>query len=130
MRRANRFGFALYEVLLGLAVFAIGVVALGRAVGNCIRASSLRADDDRVRDILSNRMAEVQAAPSSPEEKKETKIDTGFGTVALVQKVAAQEIKENGVIIPGIRRVTLTANWRRDGIPQTKQLAFYVYRLR
>src|SRR5437762_7353799 len=28
--------FALYEVLIGVAVFALGVIALGRAVENCI----------------------------------------------------------------------------------------------
>ncbi len=130
MRRANSRAFALYEVLLGLAIFAIGVVALGRAVGNCISASALRADDARVREILANRMAEIQTAPTTPDEKKDIQIDTGFGDVRLLQQTTAQEIKENNVIIPGLRRVTLTANWQRDGSAQSKQIAFYVYRAR
>src|SRR5437879_4577213 len=56
MRRSKK-GFALYEVLLGLAIFALGVLALGRAVQNCLNASTLNAEEDRVRQILSNLMA-------------------------------------------------------------------------
>ncbi len=128
-RRGGRRAFALYEVLLGLAIFAIGVVALGRAVGNCITAGSIRADDARVRELLANRMSEVQTAPGRPEASREFKLDTGFGQVRLAQKAAAVELKEeNGVVLPGITRVTLTANWLRSGIAQSKQIAFYVYR--
>ena len=40
----DQIGFALYEVLMGLALFAIGVLALGRAVENCLNASTLNAE--------------------------------------------------------------------------------------
>src|SRR6267143_6589381 len=67
--------FALYEVLIGVAVFALGVIALGRAVENCINASTISAEDNVVRQILSDRMAEVQAASAVPDAEKEFKID-------------------------------------------------------
>src|SRR2546430_11999394 len=35
--------FALYEVLMGLAIFAIGVLALGRAVENCLNATDRKS---------------------------------------------------------------------------------------
>ena len=120
--------FALYEVLIGVAIFAIGVLALGRAVGNCIYASTLNAEDDRVRQILSNRMAEVQATPGFPDAKKESKIDTGYGVVKLVQKSAPAGLKEDNVELAGINLVTLTVEWTRGGIAQSRQLQFYVYR--
>ena len=71
--------FALYEVLIGVTIFAVGVLALGRAVENCLNASTLNAEEERVRQILSNRMAEVQAGPDIPDATKELKIDTGYG---------------------------------------------------
>src|SRR5712691_9522617 len=77
--------FALYEVLIGVAIFAIGVLALGRAVENCMNASALNAEEERVRQILSNRMAEVQTTPGFPDASKEFKIDTGYGIVKLIQ---------------------------------------------
>src|SRR2546423_437798 len=79
-------GFALYEVLIGLAIFSIGVLALGRSVQNCLNASGLNAEEDRVRQILANRMAEIQATPGFPDNKKETKMATGYGNILLVQQ--------------------------------------------
>src|SRR2546421_337530 len=69
----SRAAFALYEVLIGVAIFAIGVLALGRAVQNCLNASTLNAEEERVRQILSNRMAEIQVTPGFPDSSKETK---------------------------------------------------------
>ena len=48
--RRSKTGFALYEVLMGLAIFALGVLALGRAVQNCMNASTLNAEENRVRE--------------------------------------------------------------------------------
>lgn len=129
MSRGNKRAFALYEVLLGLAIFAIGVIALGRAVGNCVNASGLSADDSRVRQILSNRMAEIQTTPGLPDRSKITKIDTGYGIVRLTQKTKPEPLKERNAVVQGIVRVTLTADWTRGGVPQKKEIAFYVYRL-
>jgi len=121
-------GFALYEVLIGVAIFAIGVLSLGRCVENCLNASALNAEDDRVRLILSNRMAEIQATPGFPDNSKETKIDTGYGSVKLVQKTVPAGLKEDNLELSGITLVTLTAQWTRDGIVQSRLLQFYVYR--
>src|ERR1700761_7578884 len=92
--KSSRSGFALYEVLLGLAIFAIGVLALGRAVQNCINASQLSEDENRVGLLLANRMAEIQASPVNPDVKKEDKIDTGYGVVKLIQKSAPEQLEE------------------------------------
>ena len=126
----RRSAFALMEVMLGVLIFSIGIIALGRTVSNCINASTLSADDARVREILANRMVEIETTPGQPDKSKEFKIDTGFGIVKLVQKAAPQEMKEeDGTELTGIVRVTLTANWTRGGADQSKQIAFYVYRL-
>lgn len=124
-------GFALYEVLLGVAIFAMGVLALGRAVENCLNASMLNAEEERVRQILSNRMAEIQTAPGFPDTAKEFKVDTGYGIVKLIQKSASADLTEPGNIqLSGIYLVTLSAQWMQGGVTQSKQISFYVYRVR
>ena len=131
MPRAKRSlrAFALYEVLLGVTVFVLGVLALGRSVQNCLNASSLSAEDARVRLLLSNRMAEIQVTPTVPDPSKESKIDTGYGVVRLIQKtVPVNMVEEDGTDLTGIRIVTLTAEWLSGGTKQRKQLEFYVYR--
>ena len=128
-RHRGRAGFALYEILIGVTVFVIGVLALGRAVENCLTASTLAAEDSRVRLILANRMAEIQAAPGVPDDGKETKVDTGYGMVKLKQKsVPAQLTEEDGVELNGVNLVTLKAEWDRGGAPQSESIQFYVYR--
>jgi Tfp pilus assembly protein PilV len=129
-RRRSARAFALYEVLIGVAIFAIGVLALGRAVGNCLNASSLNAEENRVRQILSNRMAEIQATPGIPDAVRESKIDTGYGVVKLIQKSAPADLKEdNGGQLNGLNLVTLRVEWMREGVAQSQQLQFYVYRV-
>jgi Tfp pilus assembly protein PilV len=125
----RQIGFALYEVMLGVAIFAFGVLALGRAVNNCLNASTLNAEENRVRLILSNRMAEVQTTPGLPDTKKEFAVDTGYGVVKVVQSAGPAALEDdNGAQLTGVHRVTLTALWTRAGINQSQQIEFYVYR--
>jgi hypothetical protein len=122
-------GFALYEVILGVIIFVVGVLALGRSIENCLNASTLTAEDDRVRQLLANRMAEIQATPGPPDAAKQTTVETGYGPVKLLQKtVPAQLTEADGTDLIGVRLVTLTAQWNRGGVAQTRSLEFYVYR--
>jgi|SRR5947209_10531182 len=122
-------GFALYEVLLGVTIFAVGVLALGFSVQNCINASALSGEDDRVRQILADRMAEIQATPGLPDNNKQTKVATGYGDMVLVQKSAAAGLKgENDTELSGINVITLIAEWRRNGVDQSRRIQFYIYR--
>jgi Tfp pilus assembly protein PilV len=128
-QKTSAFAFALYEVLIGVAIFALGVIALGRAVENCLNASTISAEENVVRQILSDRMAQVQVAPAVPEAEKEFKIDTNYGRITLTQKTAPADLTEpDNTLITGINLVTLTARWEHAGVPQSKQIQFYVYR--
>jgi hypothetical protein len=128
-RSRSKYAFALYEVLLGVAIFALGVIALGRAVENCINASTISSEENVVRQILSDRMAQVQAALAVPEPEKEFKIKTSYGRVTLTQKTVRAPLTEpDNTLINGINLVTLTAHWDHAGVPQSKQIQFYVYR--
>jgi Tfp pilus assembly protein PilV len=128
-RSRSTYAFALYEVLLGVAIFAIGVIALGRAVENCINASTISEEENVVRQILSDRMAQVQAASAVPDAEKEFKIKTTYGRVIVTQKTTPAALTEpDNTLINGINLVTLTARWDHAGVPQSKQIQFYVYR--
>ena len=107
----------------------IGVIALGRAVENCLNASVLSAEEERVRQVLANRMAEIQTSPGTPDLAKIMKVDTGYGVVQLLQKTIPAGLKEeDGMFLDRIQLVTLTAKWKRGGVEQSRQIEFYVYR--
>ena len=127
--RSYRRAFALYEVLLGITIFAIGVIALGHAVENCLNASAINAEEGVVRQVLSNHMAEIQAARGVPDDSKEFKVASNYGAIKVVQKTAAAGLTEpDNTLLDGIYLVTLTAQWQQGGIPESKQIKFYVYR--
>jgi Tfp pilus assembly protein PilV len=124
-----RGAFALYEVLIGVAIFTAGILSLGWSIQNCLNASALGAEDDRVRQILSDRMAEVQATPGFPDAKKETKVATGYGEVLVVQRSVPATLRVDAYTeLNGINLVTLTAEWKRNGVAQSRKIQFYVYR--
>jgi hypothetical protein len=123
--------FALYEVLLGITIFALGVIALGHAVENCLNASTINAEEGVVRQILSNYMAETQAAKGIPDDSKEFRVDSNYGAIKVAQKTAAAQLTEpDNTLLDGIYLVTLTAQWQQGGVPQSKEIKFYVYRPR
>jgi hypothetical protein len=94
-----------------------------------MNASMLNAEEEAVRQILSNRMAEIQAARGAPDPATELKINSGYGMVKLLQKSAPAGLTEpNNTQLNGINLVTLTAQWQRGGVSQSKQIQFYVYR--
>jgi Tfp pilus assembly protein PilV len=127
--KRTRAAFALWEVLIGVAIFTAGILALGRSVQNCMTASALGAEDDRVRQLLSDRMAEIQATPGFPDAKKETKVATGYGDVLLVQRSVPAALKvDQNTEANGINLITLSAEWKRSGAPQSRKIQFYVYR--
>jgi Tfp pilus assembly protein PilV len=124
-----REAFALYEVLIGVGIFTAGILSLGWSIQNCLNASALGAEDDRVRQILSDRMAEVQATPGFPDAKKETKVATGYGEVVVVQRSVPATLRADAYTeLNGINLVTLTAEWKRNGVAQSRKIQFYVYR--
>src|SRR5437762_11619635 len=86
-----RRAFALYEVLLGITIFALGVIALGRAVENCLNASTINAEEGVVRQILSNRMAEIQSARGVPDDSKEFRVDSNYGGIEVGQQTASAD---------------------------------------
>ena len=53
-------GFVLLEAMIAVAVFSIGVLALGRCVEQCITAEMIKEEDERARRFLASRMAEIE----------------------------------------------------------------------
>ena len=52
-RSRSKYAFALYEVLIGVAIFAVGVIALGRAVEQLLYLEEAFESSDE-EDLLGN----------------------------------------------------------------------------
>ena len=57
----RRRGFILFVVMIGVLIFAMGVLALGRCLSTCVGVEGRARRGERARLALENRMAQVEA---------------------------------------------------------------------
>ena len=123
--------FVLLEVMLGMMIFAIGVLALGRCVNNCLAAEGARKDDQRARLALENRMAQIEAGEVLTEKPLSDKLEGMFDGLTLKQTRAPLNFQnEKKEALDGLYEVSLEVDWTSGGEPQAKTLSLYVLRSR
>jgi Tfp pilus assembly protein PilV len=130
-RRRCRKAFLLLETMMGVAVFAIGVLAMAKCVENCLDAEIAKMNDRRARLALENRMAEVEAGAVQIDEgsEQEEKLEGMFNGITLQQSRKAFPFKdENDQEVQGLFVVDLRAVWTSSGEDQSKGLTFYVFK--
>jgi hypothetical protein len=125
--RRSRASFLLLEAMLSVMVFALGVLALGRAVSQGLVAEIARNEDQRARLALENRMSEIEHGPLELRAEQTGELDGIFEGMKLAQTFEpAGLMDEEKKEITGIDKVTLTVSWESEGEPQSKQIWFYV----
>lgn len=129
-QRRSQAGFLLLEIVLAVALFAVGVLSLGRCLDACLKAQGIRAQEERARLALENRMAEIQASPAVPDEMRTTKLKGMFAGLTLIERRRPMDIKnEENVALQDLHEETLTAEWTSpDGQHQTRSIAFGLLR--
>jgi Tfp pilus assembly protein PilV len=121
--------FVLIEVMLGVMIFAIGVLALGRCVDNCITTESVRQETERARLALENRMDQIEAGEVATDKDLSQPLDEGFPGMNMVQTRKPVVAKnEKGDVIQGLYQVDLEVDWKSGNEPQARKLSFYVLR--
>lgn len=119
-------GFVLLEVILAVAMFAMGVIALGACISNGLNAEILCTEDNRARLALMNRMAEIEAGAVRVENSKSEILGGVFKGMTLKQwRKPWKRTDENKQVIDGIDEVFLEVSWLSNGAPQSKQVSFY-----
>lgn len=122
-------GFVLIEVMLGVAIFAIGVISLGQCVENCIKAEAAKNEDRVARIALSNRLAEIEAGAVDITKAKQEELKGIFKGITLKQQAKPLVLKnERKQAISGLYQVDLAAVWKNGREEQSKELSFYVQR--
>jgi len=120
-------GFALLEAMLAVAIFAIGILALGRCISQGLTVERVEKEDARVARILENRAAEIEAGAVAPTEAKE-QIGDIHGGITLTQiREPVHKMDEHGQEITNLSLVTLKAVWTSGNERQSRVLNFYVW---
>jgi Tfp pilus assembly protein PilV len=126
--KSNR-SFVLLEAMLGVTIFVVGVLAIGRSVNNCLNADAARRDDQRARMALQNCMAEVESGAVQLTSERTEKLKEMYSGITLKVKVApVKKTNEKKQELPGLSEVQAEATWQSGTQPQSKVLTFYVLR--
>jgi Tfp pilus assembly protein PilV len=127
--RGVRHAFVLIEVMLGVMIFAIGVIALGKCLNNCIVTESVRQESERARLALENRMNQIEAGEIATDKDLSEPLGDGFPGMTVLQtrhRVVAKN--EKGDVIQGLYEMDLEVDWKSGGEPEARKLSFYVLR--
>ena len=129
-RRRREGGFLLLEIILATAIFSLGVVALGNCLSACLTSQQVRAQEDRARMALENRMAEIQASPALPDELRRSDLKGMFKGMTMIERRKALDIKnEDNVTLNDLHEITLSVEWTSpDHRHQVRTLAFDLLR--
>ena len=127
-RRTFERGFLLFEAMIAVTVFAIGVIALGSCVQNCLVAQRVKESDARARQFLVNRMAEIEEGSIVVQDKATEELKGIFaGMIVKTRSVPVDKKNEKKEKLFGILQITLDLEWKTDNQVQSRELTFYVY---
>ncbi len=129
--RRRAAGFLLLETMIGVMVFALGVLVLARCVERCLDVVSAKVGDERAGVALENRMAEIEAGAVFFETGKEEQLKGMFEGITLYQtRMPLRLLDENKKELAGLYQIQLEAEWVEAASKQSKVLKFYVYQQR
>jgi Tfp pilus assembly protein PilV len=125
---SRRRGFALLEAMLAVAIFALGILSLGRCISKGLSVEQVEREDAQISRILENRAAEIEGGAVVPAAEVKEQIDGINGGVTLTQtREAVHKTDEHGQEMANLSRVTLEAAWTSGGERQSRTLNFYVW---
>lgn len=118
-------GFVLLEALLAVAIFAIGVLSLGRCISQGLGAERFKMEDARARRVLQNRYEEIEGRSVSLKDAT-VELDAPNKGLTLKQKVQPLHKRdEKGRELDKLAVVTLTVEWVSDAVTESRSLTFY-----
>jgi type II secretory pathway pseudopilin PulG len=124
----KRAGFLLLEAMLAVAIFGLGVIALGRCVQNCMRAERIRREEGLAQRLLANYLTQIEteALPISDKMTEQLKGAWEGMTMNITrEQMKLQNEKEQELF--GLYKVTLDVSWRagREDIHRSLSFIFY-----
>ena len=121
-------GVVLLEAMIAVAIFSIGVLALGRCVEQCITAEMVKVEDERARRFLASRMAEIEQGSVIVQDKATEDLKGEFEGMSLrTTRVPLKKKNEDKKELFGLFAITLELIWKNKGQEQSRELNFYVY---
>lgn len=121
MRERDDNGFLLLEVLLAVAILALGLFALIDGLGRCVAATRSVQNYATAEALLSNKSVEFRVEHADDTLDQEgTFVDDGYPSITWRREF---EMTEN----EGMWKQTITVYWQERGRPASDSVVEYRY---
>lgn len=128
LRKRNRNGYLLLEVVLAMAIFSLAATGFTLALQKAADASDMSAREMQVTRILASAMDEALAVPVLEEgeekffELEERQVEIG----TLYERMEEME-NQDGQLLQDMWRITVTAYFMQDGVEMSRQAVTWRY---
>jgi Tfp pilus assembly protein PilV len=130
LRRRSRKadGFLLLDSMLAVAIFALGVLALGRCVGNCLRAERFRREDGLAQRVMANYVNQIETEALPLNDQMTEKLKGAWeGMTMNISREPLKLQNEKEQELFGLYKVKLDLSWKSGAEVVHRDLSFYFY---
>lgn len=122
-------GFLLLETMIGVAIFALGVIVLARSMNHCLDADFARRHDQLALAALETRMAEIEGGATVVGDTEEkVALEGRFTGITLRQWREPLELHdEEGERLTDFYQIHLQAIWTAPHGEESRSIQFYAY---
>jgi hypothetical protein len=124
----NQSGFLLLECMLAVAIFAMGMLALGRCVENCLIAERFRREEGLAQRALANYWVQIEqgAIPISDKYSEPLKgAWIGMTLNVLREPLTVKNEKEQEIF--GLYQVKMQLSWPSGQETMTREMQFIMF---
>jgi hypothetical protein len=127
-QKGRRSGFLLLECMLAVAIFAMGILALGRCVENCLKAERYRREESLAQRALANYWRQIEAGAIPLTDKSEEKLKGAWdGMIMSMYREPLALKNEEEQELFGLYQVKLQLSWVSAGEPIVRDMQFIYY---
>ena len=121
-------GFVLLECMLAVAIFALGILALGRCVENCLKAEKYRREESLGQRALANYWRQIEAGAIPLTDKAEEKLKGAWeGMILNMYREPLALKNEEEQELFGLYQVKLQLSWVSGNEPIVREMQFIYY---
>ena len=126
---ARQKGFLLLESMLAVAVFALGILALGRCVENCLRAEKFRREEALAQRALANFFVQIEngAIPLTDQAVAQELQGAWAGMKMSMYREPLTLKNEKDQELFGLYQVKLQLAWVSGGETIMREMQFIIY---
>ena len=123
-----RGGFVLLDCMLAVAIFALGILALGRCVENCLHAEKIRREEGLAQRALANYWIQVEQGAIPITENVSYPLKGAWeGMTMNVSREPLVVKNEKDQELFGLYTVKLQLSWPNGPETINRELQFVIY---